>query len=145
MSTPSIVSAFYDRIWNVGDYSAIPELLAEGITFRGSLGNEISGHQEFRDYVCSVRNGLSKYRCEILDCVTEGDAAFARMRFSGLHTGTFLGYQPTNKMVHWFGAALFRFERDRISDLWVLGDLKSLEEALTINQVAEQDSGRSGG
>jgi predicted ester cyclase len=145
VSTPSVVSAFYDRIWNAGDYAAIPELLSDGITFRGSLGCELTGHKEFIEYVSSIRNSLSNYQCEILDCVTEGDSAFARMRFSGLHTGAFLGYRPTNKKVHWFGAALFRFERDLISDLWVLGDLKSLEEALTINQEAEQDSGGNGG
>lgn len=136
MSTPSLVAAFYDRIWNRGDLAAIPQLLAEGFVFRGSLGSETCGQQEFRDYVCAVRGGLSNYRCEILDCVAEGDCAFARMRFSGLHTGVFRGYQPTGREVHWLGAALFHFERGVICELWVLGDTVCLDRELKINQVA---------
>ncbi|MCX5742957.1 MAG: ester cyclase [Proteobacteria bacterium] len=136
MSTLSLVTAFYDRIWNVGDIAAIPELLAEGFVFRGSLGNEMRGHEAFKDYVRSVRGSLSNYRCEILDCVTEGVCAFSRMRFSGLHTGVFRGYQPTSKEVYWLGAALFNFERGFISELWVLGDLASLDHVLKTNQVA---------
>ena len=94
------------------------------------------GYQPFKDYVCSVRGSLTNYYCEILDCVTEGDRAFAKMRFSGLHTGIFRGYQPTGKPVYWLGAALFRIEREVITELWVLGDLASLDHVLRNNQVA---------
>jgi predicted ester cyclase len=133
MSTPSLVREFYERIWNVGDLAAIPELLGEGFVFRGSLGSEMCGHKEFEGYVCSVRGSLNNYLCEILDCVAEGDRAFARMRFSGLHTGQFRGYQPTGKPVHWFGAALFRIARGTILELWVLGDLAGLDKMLREN------------
>jgi len=92
VSTPSLIKAFYERIWNAGDLASVPELLAEGFTFRGSLGSEMRGYQPFKDYVCSVRGSLSNYYREILDCVTEGDRAFAKMRFSGLHTGIFREY-----------------------------------------------------
>ena len=136
MSTPSLVASFYEQIWNAGDLAAIPTLLAAEISFRGSLGSEMRGHQAFRDYVCSVRASLSNYRCEILDCVSEGDDAFARIRFSGLHTGVFRGFQPTSKQVNWLGAALFHFEHGVISHLWVLGDLTSLDHDLTANQGA---------
>jgi len=135
VSTPSLVKAFYERIWNAGDFAAIPELLAEGLVFRGSLGCELRGHQAFRDYVVSVRGSLSNYRCEVLDCVSEGDHAFARMRFSGLHTGVFRGFEPTYKQVQWLGAALFHIERGVISELWVLGDLASLDLQLVASRV----------
>ena len=78
----------------------------------------------------------ANYYCEILECVTEGDRAFVKMRFSGLHTGIFRGYQPTGKPVYWLGAALFRIEREVITELWVLGDLASLDHVLKNNQVA---------
>jgi hypothetical protein len=35
--------------------------------------------------------------------------------------------------VHWHGAALFRFEDDRIGELWVLGDLAGLNAMLRSN------------
>ena len=135
MSTPAIVTAFYERIWNAGDLGAIPGLLAEDFAFRGSLGTEMRGHQSFKDYVCSVRGCLSNYRCEILDCVTEGDRAFAKMNFSGMHTGVFRGYLPTHNEIHWLGAALFHFKHDLITELWVLGDLLGLDDDLKTNQA----------
>ena len=57
------------------------------------------------------------------------------MRFSGRHTAPFRGYEPTGKLVQWLGAALFRFEGDRIADVWVLGDLVRLDALLEENRV----------
>ncbi len=133
MSTPNLVESFYQRIWNVGDLQAASDLLTTNFSFRGSLGTELRGQDAFKEYVRSIRSALAEYRCEILTCVTEGDQAFAQMRFSGRHVGAFLGYQPTGKSVHWHGAALFRFEGQAISQLWVLGDVAGLEVVLKAN------------
>ncbi len=136
MSTPNLVGAFYQRIWNLGDLGAASELLTTDFSFRGSLGAELRGQDAFKDYVRSIRSALAEYHCEVLECVTEGDRAFAQMRFSGRHVGMFLAYQPTGKSVHWHGAALFWFEGRAISQLWVLGDLAGLEAVLKANQAA---------
>jgi steroid delta-isomerase-like uncharacterized protein len=141
MSTPNLVEAFYERIWNSGDLAAVSELLVEDFAFRGSLGVELRGHEEFKDYVRSVRGALADYRCEILTCITEGEQAFAKMRFSGLHVAPFRGYRATGLLVQWLGAALFRFERQAIAELWVLGDLAGLDAVLKKNQAAEHAAG----
>lgn len=136
MSTPALVDAFYARIWNDGALDAASALLADAFVFRGSLGAELRGRDQFLDYVRMVRSALAGYRCDILDCVSEGDRAFARMRFSGTHVGVFRGFAPTHQPVEWAGAALFRFEHDRIAELWVLGDLSGLDAMLRANQAA---------
>lgn len=133
MSTPRPIEAFYDRIWNAGDLDAASELLSEDFSFRGSLGAELRGREAFKDYVRSVRAALADYRCEILECVTEGGRAFAKMRFSGVHVAPFRGYPATRKPVYWLGAALFRFDDHSIHELWVLGDLAGLEMILKEN------------
>jgi predicted ester cyclase len=137
MSTPPVVTDFYDRIWNDGDLAATSDLLSDGFLFRGSLGNEMRGPDAFRDYVQSVRASLAHYRCEVLDCVTEGNKAFAKMRFAGVHTAPFRGYDPTGKSVHWLGAALFILDGNRIAELWVLGDLVGLDTVLRSNLSAK--------
>ena len=101
MSTPALVDAFYTRIWNDGDVAAAEELLADTFVFRGSLGAELRGRDQFLDYVRMVRSALDGYRCDILECVREDDRAFARMRFSGRHVGEFRGFAPTRKPVAW--------------------------------------------
>jgi predicted ester cyclase len=131
MTTPHLVSDFYERIWNAGSRSAIGELLAENFVFRGSLGAAMIGRARFWDYVCGVRSALDNFRCDILECVSEGPLAFAKMRFGGMHVGDFRGHRPTGLPVHWDGAALFRFEDGRIGELWVLGDLAGLDAMLS--------------
>jgi predicted ester cyclase len=130
MSTPTLVAAFYDEIWNRGRLAAADELLTETFVFRGSLGAEIEGRPGFVEYVVGVRGALADYHCEILECVSEGALAFAQMRFSGRHVGTFRGYAPTGEPIAWIGAALFEIEGPRIARLWVLGDLAGLDALL---------------
>jgi steroid delta-isomerase-like uncharacterized protein len=136
MSTPKAVAAFYERIWNAGDLRAIPDLLAPDLAFRGSLGDEMRGRDAFADYVRSIRTALADYRSDVLQCVSEGEQAFAQMRFSGRHVGPLLGYEPTGQLVSWVGAALFRLRDERIAELWVLGDVAGLDAALRANRSA---------
>lgn len=133
MSTPDLVQAFYERIWNAGDEDSASTLLDEAFEFRGSLGIESRGRERFLEYVRSVRTSLADYQCDILECVNEGDRAFARMRFSGIHVGRFRDWEPTGAPVEWEGAALFTTRDARIISLWVLGDLATLEATLARN------------
>jgi predicted ester cyclase len=137
MSNHPLVVDFYSRIWNSGDESAVSGLLSAELSFRGSLGAELIGHAPFWKYVCGVRTALADYYCDILDCVSEGQNAFAKMRFSGIHVGDFRGYRPSGLPVHWEGAALFSFEDGRIRELWVLGDLIGLDAMLKSNAQQE--------
>ena len=134
MSTPKPVATFYERIWNAGDLQSASGLLTPDFSFRSSLGTEMRGRGAFTDYVRSIRSALSDYRCDISECVSEGEQAFAKVVFSGRHIGVLRGYQPTGKVVSWVGAALFRFRGELISSLWVLGDLAGLDAALRENQ-----------
>lgn len=70
---PPLVASFYERIWNAGDGAAVPELLSTEFAFRGSLGTQLTGHAAFWEYVCGIRAALDHYRCEILECVSEGE------------------------------------------------------------------------
>jgi len=131
MNITDLVRRFYEQIWNRGDKVMIPEILHEGVTFRGSLGQTKRGHDGFAQYVDFVRDALAEYQCEIQEIVCDGSKVFAKVLFSGVHRKEFLGYPPSFKRVQWLGAALFTFDGDKISDLWVLGDLDVLREQLS--------------
>jgi len=73
---------------------------------------------------------LQDYSCVIKEMVSEQSKVFAKMQFTGIHRGTLLGFKPTGKRVSWDGAALFHFNEGKVSSLWVLGDIKSLETQL---------------
>jgi len=129
------VERFYEIIWNKHDKSAIPDILHESFKFQGSLGLIKQGHNGFSEYLDMVHSVLGNYRCEILEIVAEPSKLFAKMRFSGIHKAKFMGFYPSNHMVSWDGAALFYFREYKISEVWVLGDLKSLESQLAGHQT----------
>src|SRR5262249_53376361 len=108
----------------------LPICLLPTSHFEDRLVRNSAGTTPSKEYVRLVRDSLSDYRCEILTCVAEGERAFAKMRFSGRHTASFRGFEPTGKPVHWLGAAFFRFEGDSIAEVWVLGDLAGLDALL---------------
>lgn len=124
------VVRFYEELWNLPDLSLMPELLRPDITFRGSLGDERTGHDQFADYVTSVTSALGGYRCDIVQLVAEPERVAARMVFSGVHRGRFLGVDPSGAHVSWAGAAFFSFAGELIRDLWVLGDMAGLRAQL---------------
>jgi predicted ester cyclase len=127
----ALVRCFYEEIWNRGNRGKIPELLHESFTFRGSLGQTKLGPDSFAQYVEFVRDALSEYRCEIQEIVCQGDKAFAKVLFSGIHQREFLGYPATFRRVEWIGAALFKVDGNKFSDVWVLGDLDALRAQLS--------------
>jgi len=129
------VRRFYEVLWDAHDNEAIPTVLHENATFRGSLGQKKRGHDGLAEYVDMVHHALADYRCIIEELVAEGENFFAKMTFGGIHQNEFMGYKPSGKRVSWKGCALFTFDADLISDVWVLGDLKSLESQLNQNET----------
>ncbi len=129
------VRRFYEILWNAHDKDAIPSVLHENFTFRGSLGQEKRGHGGFAKYVDMVHKALGDYRCIVEELVSEGNKVFAKMTFTGIHQDIFMDYSPTLQRVSWNGCALFTFDGERIADVWVLGDLKNLEEQLKFNET----------
>jgi len=129
------VAKFYEVLWDAHDKDAIPSVLHENFTFRGSLGQEKHGHAGFAEYVDMVHKALGEYKCIIEELVAEGNKVFAKMTFAGIHRDEFMGYPPTQKRVSWNGCALFTFDGELINDVWVLGDLKNLEEQLKHNKA----------
>ena len=129
------VRRFYEVLWDAHDKEAIPSVLHEDFTFRGSLGQEKRGHGGFADYVDMVHKALADYRCIIEELVEEGEKVFAKMTFTGIHRNDFMGYAPSQKKVSWKGCALFTFRGHLIADVWVLGDLKGLENQLQRNAL----------
>ncbi len=127
------VRKFYEVLWDNHDTDAIPSVLHEDFTFRGSLGQEKRGHGGFAEYVDMVHRALGDYKCIIEDLVAEEIKVFAKTTFTGIHRDTFMDYAPTGKRVSWSGFALFTFKGERIMDVWVLGDLKNLEDQLKRN------------
>lgn len=125
-----LVRILYDEFWNEINLERAETLLHPEVTFRGSVGVGASGRQAVSDYVLMITSALSDYRCEVELLIAEETTAAARVRFSGLHTGEFLGFLPTGRRVEWKGAAFFSSDQEQLRDIWVLGDVERLRSQL---------------
>jgi hypothetical protein len=121
-----VVWSFYKQMWDHADTSLIPAIFHPDFAFRGSLGPVLRGHEEFAGYVRWVTSCLEGYTSDILSMAEDGDTVAARLRFHGVHRREMFGVPPTGRHVWWHGAPFFRFDGDRVRDLWVLGDVHGL-------------------
>jgi hypothetical protein len=120
------VRVFYKEMWDHADVSLVPRIFHPDFTFRGSLGPELVGHEQFIGYVKFVTGALDRYTSDILVLVEEGDQVFGKVRFHGYHKQELFGVQPTGRHVWWYGTPIFTFDGELVSDLWVLGDIYGL-------------------
>ena len=127
----SLVRRYYEEMWNRWELALVDELLAEGITFRGSLGVTVQGRAGFRDYVGAVRRAFPDFENHVEELLAEGDSVVARLTYVGTHQGELFGIGPTGKRVSYAGVAIFRIESGRIVEGWVLGDVHGLMRQLS--------------
>ncbi|GKZ00470.1 hypothetical protein MPSEU_000999500 [Mayamaea pseudoterrestris] len=129
-STRNLVKRFIADVWNRGEIDVIPDVCSPQLRFNGNAGFDRIGHDGLARMVATIRGALDDYHCEIHSMVVEHNKAFCRLRFTGKHVGTLLGYEPTRKVVAWMGATEFTCLNGKILKVWELGDMKSLEEQL---------------
>ena len=132
-----LVKLFYEQFWNQKNFEIANEILDQQINFRGSLGSAMVGRAKVCDYVKDVTTSLADYHCDIQELVVEGEKASAKVLFTGIHVGEFMGYEPTQKEVSWLGTAFFESSNGVLTNIWVLGDLVGLRSKLEQNR---QDS-----
>jgi predicted ester cyclase len=125
-----LVGRFYDELWNQVRLEVAPEILHPEVSFRGSVGVGASGPSQVCEYVTMITTALAGYRCDVVELVAEDVRVAAKVRFSGVHEGIFLGFAPTGRRVEWTGAAFFAADRGLLRDIWVLGDLDALRGQL---------------
>ena len=125
-----LVERFYHEVWNRADEAVAREILHPDFRFRASLGPEKRGPDGFIEYMRLIHAALSGYTCTIEEIIEHGDRAAVRLRFAGLHRGTFFGVAPTGREIAWSGAAFFATDGARITTLWVLGDVDAVKQQL---------------
>ena len=130
--TPNVhlIHRFYRDMWNRFDKSVFGEILAEDIKFRGSLGQDAVGYEEFAAYMDVIRRAFPDFTNTIEEIVSEGDRSVARLTYCGTHQGEVLGIAPTGRTIEYAGVAFFRFREGRIAEVWVLGDVYGLLKQL---------------
>ena len=86
-----VVRVFYKEIWDHANTALVPHIFHPDFTFRGSLGPQLVGHQQFVGYVEFVTGALGQYTSDILALGEEDNRVFAKLRFHGYHRRELFG------------------------------------------------------
>jgi steroid delta-isomerase-like uncharacterized protein len=121
-----VVRRWYRDLWNRWDLEAADEIVHEDLSFRGSLGTEMSGVEALKDYVRTVRAAFPDFHNRIDKLVGEANVVVARLTYTGTHRGPLFGFAPTGRCIEYAGVALFTMRDGRVARAWVLGDLHEL-------------------
>ena len=116
----------YGELWNTGDLSIVDELLTEDFLLRNPDGGESAGRAAFKAGVAHHHDTMTGFRVSIDDVVAEGDMMAIRFTARGVHTGPFLGSDPSGKPLTWTGMQLLHFRDGRIASIWHQPDDLSL-------------------
>ena len=94
-----LVRRYYDEMWNRWDFALADDLVAEGVAFRGSLGQSVQGRDGFKEYMRAVRRAFPDFHNHVEELVAEGDRVVARLAYTGTHAGALFDIAPTGRRV----------------------------------------------
>ena len=115
----------------VGRLDLLDELLAANIelpTVSPMAEPTVAGLKQLNE---GLRAGMPDARAEVEEIFASGDWVGARLRWTGTHTGDFLGLAPTGKTFSISEIEIVKCENGRIVDLRTVFDIAGLMAQLT--------------
>lgn len=128
----ALVRRFYGELWNRWQLDLADEIVSGDLRFRGSLGAECEGRDEFKRYVETVRAAFPDWHNRIDEILASGDRVVTRMTWSGTQRGALGDIPPIGRHVEYAGAAFFQLKANLIEKAWVVGDTQELWRALGV-------------
>lgn len=126
MSPPATAPACFVRwlfasAWSEGETDSLGERIGE-VTFHYGGSAVATDGDRLRTLIGQYREGFPDLRFEVEDLIEQGDRIAVRARLRGTHLGTWRDLAPTGREVDIDVAMFFRFEGERLIEVWEVDD-----------------------
>lgn len=74
------------------------------------------------NFVQTLIQAVPDVRFNIVEILSENDRAVIRFQFTGTHNGELFGLSPTGKKIDFSGVNFYRFENEKIAEVWQIWD-----------------------
>ena len=125
-----LLRRFYKDVYVDWDMSLVDAVVSPRFTSHDWPDGGPTGPRAFREYYAAMRAAVPDARYEVDDLIAEGDKVVVRWRLLGTHEGSFQGIAPTGRAIALKGIALYRVDRGKLMERWVVSDLHGLLEGL---------------
>ena len=111
---------------NKKDLSSIEDIVAPDFV---DHTHHLKSLEEYKQRITRFIKGFPDFKETIEDIVAEGDKVWVRFRFTGTHTGEYLGLAPTGKKITVEIVDIFRMVDGKAVEEWEVSDgLDSLKQ-----------------
>ena len=110
---------------NARDFNAFKDLVAPNFV-RHELAHMFGsqkGQKELDDLMQTLSKVMPDFQNRIVDVFATENRGAAHFSITGMHKGEILGVSPTGKKVTFDAITLYRFEDDKIAEVWPLIDV----------------------
>jgi steroid delta-isomerase-like uncharacterized protein len=123
----------FERMFHQGDLDYVDEVLGrDGVDHQEAAGASFCDH--LKQVVVAMRTAFPDVHFDVHEILAEGDVVACRSTMTGTHLGRLElvppGYEPTGRQVRVSHMHFFRYEGDRVTDLWHLWDTPGLARQL---------------
>ena len=127
----AIAKLWLETGWQAGDATVVDKLHAEDFVDHGSAGRN-PDNQGFRDGILQLYKAFPDFFAHTDDLVVDEMASKAALRWhaTGTHSGTFMGFHASGKLIKFSGIEIIRIADGRIQERWGEWDGEAL-----INQL----------
>jgi predicted ester cyclase len=126
----ALVRRFWRQVFNERNLTAARELLTTDFRWRGSLGSESEGIEDFLKYATAAQAAMPDLTVALDEVAVVGSQVWARLEFYATHRGELLGQPGTGRRVSYIGQAVHDVRDGRLSRVWVVADTLSLYRQL---------------
>ena len=119
----------FEEVWNKGDYSIIPEVMAPDYvnTQSGAQGTE-----NFKQGIIEMRKAFPDLKYTIDEVFGEGDTLAVRLTLTGTFTGKYRDTEPTGKSINFKQVLINRYMDGKCIEATSFHDTLSLNQQLRI-------------
>ena len=116
-----IAETFIDEIFNKRILERVNGFVTSDFTYH-VRGEDITGTENFKDWVSSDRSVFPDIRYAILDSISEFNKVATTWIVEGTHEKEFRGIPATHKKFETAGVNIFHFEGNKIKEAWFITD-----------------------
>ena len=96
------------------------------------------GQELIKQFLVMLYRGFPDYHGTIEDIVAEGDKVWARVTYTGTHTGEYLGFPPSNKKISYNSVTIKRNVDGKMVEGWTVNDMLDYLRQIGIIEYTEK-------